>query len=129
MANEIPITIHGNLTKDLELQTFPDGTPYVNFTVANTPRRYDRQSQQWKDGEATFFNVKASGQLAANMARSLSKGARVIIEGVIAQRAFQGAGRPTAPHHGGHCDRHRRVPHVRHCEREPQQPAQLNFHF
>ena len=62
----------------------------MNFTVANTPRRYDRQSQQWKDGEATFFNVKASGQLAANMARSLSKGARVIIEGVIAQRAFQG---------------------------------------
>lgn len=90
MANETPITIHGNLTKDPELQTFPDGTQYVNFTVANTPRRYDRQSQQWKDGEATFFNVKATGQLAANMARSLSKGARVIIEGTIAQRAFQG---------------------------------------
>lgn len=90
MANETPITIHGNLTKDPELQTFPDGTPHVNFTVANTPRRYDRQTQQWKDGEATFFNVKATGQLAANMARSLSKGARVIIEGTIAQRAFQG---------------------------------------
>lgn len=90
MANEIPITIHGNLTKDPELQTFPDGTPYVNFTVANTPRRYDRQTQQWKDSEATFFNVKATGQLAANMAHSLTKGSRVIIEGTIAQRAFQG---------------------------------------
>ena len=90
MANEIPITSHGNLTKDPELQTFPDGTPYVNFTVANTPRRYDRQAQQWKDGEPTFFNVKASGQLAANMANSLFRGARVVIEGTIAQRAFQG---------------------------------------
>ena len=90
MAGDIPITVHGNITKDLELLNFPDGTPYVNFSIANTPRRYDRQTQQWTNAEATFFNVKASGQIAVNAARSLSKGMRVIIEGTIAQCAFQG---------------------------------------
>lgn len=74
MAGETPITVIGNLTADPELRFTPNGVPVANFTVASTPRTFDRQTNEWRDGEAMFLNCSVWRQFAENVAESLSKG-------------------------------------------------------
>ncbi len=89
MAGETNLTVIGNLTDDPELKYTPSGAAVVNFTVASTPRTFDRQSNEWKDGEALFFRCAAWRQLAENVAGSLQKGQRVIVTGALRIRNFE----------------------------------------
>lgn len=88
MAGETPLTIVGNLTADPELRFTPGGDAVANFTVASTPRVFDRQSGQWRDGEALFMRCSIWRQPAENVAESLIKGARVVVQGRLVQRSF-----------------------------------------
>jgi single-strand DNA-binding protein len=89
MANDTTLTLVGNLTADPELRFTPNGKPVANFTVASTPSRYDRQSQQWQDGTPMFLSCSAWADLGQNVAESLSKGDRVIVTGYLRARNFQ----------------------------------------
>lgn len=88
-GDEITLTVHGNLTADPELRFTPNGTAVANFTIASTPRSYDKQNQQWRDGETTFLKCTAWRTLAENIAESLSKGARVTATGQLLTETFQ----------------------------------------
>lgn len=88
MAGDTTITVVGNLVADPELRFVPSGAQVVNFTVASTPRTFDRQSGEWKDGEALFLRCTLWRQPAENVAESLSKGARVIVTGRLKQRTW-----------------------------------------
>jgi len=88
MAGETTITVVGNLTADPELRFLPSGAPVANFTVASTPRTFDRQSGEWKDGEAMFLNCAVWRQAAENVAESLTKGMRVIVVGRLRSRSY-----------------------------------------
>ena len=88
MAGETVITVIGNLTADPELRFTPSGAAVANFTVASTPRTFDRQSQEWKDGEALFLRCNVWRQVAENVAESLTRGSRVIVSGRLKQRSF-----------------------------------------
>lgn len=88
MAGDIPITIIGNLTGDPELRFIPSGAAVANVTIASTPRTFDRQTNEWKDGETTFMNGSAWRQLAENMAESLQRGDRVIATGTLKSRSY-----------------------------------------
>jgi len=90
MAGETTITLIGNLTADPELRFTPSGAAVANFTVASTPRTFDRQTQEWKDGEAMFITCAAWRGLAENVAESLTKGARVIVSGRLRSRSYEG---------------------------------------
>ena len=79
MAGETVITVVGNLTGDPELRFTPNGAAVASFTVASTPRTFDRQSNDWKDGETLFLRCSVWRQAAENVAESLTKGARVIV--------------------------------------------------
>ena len=83
------ITIIGNLVADPELRFLPNGTPVANFTIASTPRRYDKQAQEWKDGTTLFMRSAAWRDLAENIAQTLTKGAAVIATGELVQRDFE----------------------------------------
>lgn len=89
MAGETPITVIGNLTADPELRFTQSGTAVVTFTVASTPRTLDRSSGEWKDGEALFLRCQLWRQPAENVAESLSRGARVLVQGRLVQRSFE----------------------------------------
>jgi single-strand DNA-binding protein len=89
MAGETIITVVGNLTADPELRFTPSGAPVANFTVASTPRTFDRQSGEWKDGDAMFLNCAVWRQAAENVAESLSKGMRVIVQGRLRSRSYE----------------------------------------
>ncbi len=89
MAGETTLTIVGNLTADPELRFTPNGTAVANFTVASTPRSYDRATGQWVDGDALFLRCTAWAQLAEHTAESLTRGARVIVTGRLRQRSFE----------------------------------------
>ena len=89
MAGETPITVIGNLTADPELRFTPNGVPVANFTVASTPRTFDRQTNEWRDGEAMFLNCSVWRQFAENVAESLSKGMRVIVSGNLKARSYE----------------------------------------
>lgn len=89
MAGETVITVIGNLTDDPELKFTPSGAAVANFTVASTPRTFDRQSNDWKDGDALFIRCAAWRQLAENCAESLQKGQRVIVTGALKVRNFE----------------------------------------
>lgn len=89
MAGETVITIVGNLTADPELRTTRDGGAVANFSIAATPRVYDRQSNQWVDGDALFLRCTAWRDLAEHCANSLAKGMRVIAQGRLQQRSYQ----------------------------------------
>jgi single-strand DNA-binding protein len=89
MAGETVITVIGNLTSDPELRFTPSGAAVANFTVASTPRTFDRQSQEWKDGEALFLRCNVWRQAAENVAESLTRGSRVIVQGRLKQRSFE----------------------------------------
>jgi single-strand DNA-binding protein len=89
MAGETVITVIGNLTNDPELRFTPSGAAVASFTVASTPRTLDRNSNEWKDGEALFLRCSIWRQAAENVAESLQKGARVIVQGRLKQRSFE----------------------------------------
>ncbi|MGO3325566.1 single-stranded DNA-binding protein [Gordonia sp. (in: high G+C Gram-positive bacteria)] len=83
------ITVVGNLTADPELRFTPSGAPVANFTVASTPRTFDRQTNEWKDGEALFLRCSIWRDAAENVTESLKKGTRVIAQGKLKQRSFE----------------------------------------
>ena len=89
MAGETIITVVGNLTDDPELKFTPSGAPVANFTVASTPRTFDKQTNEWKDGDALFLRCAAWRQLAENVAESLQKGQRVIVTGALRVRQYE----------------------------------------
>ena len=89
MAGETIITLVGNLTADPELRFTPSGAPVANFTVASTPRTFDRQANEWKDGDAMFLNCAVWRQAAENVAESLTKGMRVIVQGRLRSRTYE----------------------------------------
>ncbi len=89
MAGDTTITVVGNLTADPELRFTPSGAAVANFTVASTPRIYDRQSGEWKDGEALFLRCNIWREAAENVAESLTRGSRVIVSGRLKQRSFE----------------------------------------
>jgi single-strand DNA-binding protein len=89
MAGETPITVIGNLTADPELRFTPSGAAVANFTVASTPRTFDKQTNEWKDGEALFLNCSVWRQAAENVAESLVRGSRVIVSGRLKARSYE----------------------------------------
>ncbi len=89
MAGDTIITVVGNLTADPELRFTPSGAAVANFTVASTPRIFDRQSSEWKDGEALFLRCSIWREAAENVAESLTRGSRVIVTGRLKQRSFE----------------------------------------
>src|ERR1700684_245259 len=89
MAGDTVITVGGNLTADPERRFTPSGAAVANFTVASTPRTFDRQSGEWKDGEALFLRCAISREAAENVAESLTRGSRVIVTGRLKQRSFE----------------------------------------
>src|ERR1700754_267513 len=89
MAGETVITVVGNLTADPELRFTPSGAAVANFTVASTPRTFDRQTNEWKDGDALFLRCSIWRQSAEQVAESLPKGMRVIVNGRLRQRSYQ----------------------------------------
>ena len=88
MAGDTQITLVGNLTGDPELRFTPSGAAVANFTVASTPRTFDRQSNEWKDGETMFLNCSIWRQAAENVAETLTKGMRVIVSGRLRSRSY-----------------------------------------
>lgn len=92
MAGDTVITVVGNLTADPEIRTIPSGATVANFTIASTPRTYNRQSGQWENGESLFLRCSAwdsnYNPLASNIQASLSKGMRVIAQGRLTQRSY-----------------------------------------
>lgn len=89
MAGETLITVIGNLTADPELRFTPNGAAVANFTIASTPRFFDKQANDWKDGETLFMRCSIWREAAENVAESLTKGARVIAQGRLVQRSFE----------------------------------------
>lgn len=89
MAGETVITVVGNLTSDPELSFTPNGAAVSNFTVASTPRIFDRQSSEFKDGETLFLRCNAWRELGENSAESLQRGTRVIVQGRLKSRSFE----------------------------------------
>ena len=89
MAGETTITVVGNLTADPELRYTQSGVPVANFTVASTPRAFDKNSGEWKDGEALFLRCSLWRSYAENVAGSLTKGMRVIVQGNLKQRNYE----------------------------------------
>ena len=88
MANETIITVIGNLTADPELRFTPSGAAVANFTIASTPRTFDRNTNEWKDGDALFLRCNLWREAAENVADSLTKGTRVIASGRLKQRSY-----------------------------------------
>jgi len=89
MAGETVITVNGNLTADPELRYTQNGLPVANFTIASTPRTFDRQSNEWKDGDTLFLRASVWREYAEHVAGSLQKGDSVIATGRLKQRAYQ----------------------------------------
>lgn len=89
MANDTIITVVGNLTADPELRFTQSGAAVAGFTIASTPRTFNRQSNQWEDGEALFLRSSVWRDQAEHVADSLHKGDRVIAQGKLKQRSFQ----------------------------------------
>jgi single-strand DNA-binding protein len=89
MAGDTVITIIGNLTADPELRFTPSGAAVANFTVASTPRQFDRQSNEWKDGETLFMRCSVWRDAAENVAESLQRGTRVIVSGRLKSRSYE----------------------------------------
>ena len=89
MAGETVITVIGNLTGDPELRFTPSGAAVANFTVASTPRTFDRQSNEWKDGETLFMRCSVWRDAAENVAESLQRGMRVIVSGRLKSRSYE----------------------------------------
>ena len=89
MAGETVITVVGNLVDDPELRFTPSGAAVANFRIASTPRTFDRQTNEWKDGEGLFLSCSVWRQAAENVAESLTKGMRVVVQGRLKQRSYE----------------------------------------
>jgi single-strand DNA-binding protein len=89
VAGDTVITVVGNLTADPELRFTPSGAAVANFTVASTPRTFDKNTNEWKDGEALFLRCSVWRQAAENVAESLSRGSAVIVQGRLKQRSYE----------------------------------------
>jgi single-strand DNA-binding protein len=89
MAGDTLITVVGNLTADPELRFTPSGAAVASFTIASTPRTFDRNSNEWKDGEALFLRCSIWRQAAENVAESLTRGMRVVAQGRLKQRSYE----------------------------------------
>ena len=89
MAGDTVITVVGNLTGDPELRFTPSGAAVANFTVASTPRSFDKQSNEWKDSDTLFMRCSVWREAAENVAESLTKGMRVIVQGRLVQRSYE----------------------------------------
>ena len=89
MAGDTVITVIGNLTDDPELRFTPSGAAVANFTVASTPRSFDRQTNEWKDGDTLFLRCSVWRQVAENVAESLQKGMRVVVQGRLVSRSYE----------------------------------------
>lgn len=89
MAGETTITVIGNLTNDPELRFTPSGSAVANFQIASTPRTFDRQANEWKDGETLFLRAAVWKEPAENVAESLTKGMRVIVTGRLKSRSYE----------------------------------------
>jgi len=89
MANETIITVIGNLTSDPELRFTPSGSAVANFTIASTPRTFDKNSNEWKDGETLFLRSSVWREAAENVAESLTKGMGVIAQGRLKSRSYE----------------------------------------
>ncbi|MEJ5997855.1 single-stranded DNA-binding protein [Corynebacterium sp. H130] len=89
MAGDTVITVVGNLVADPELRFTPSGAAVANFRIASTPRTFDRQTNQWVDGEALFLACNVWRQAAENVAETLTKGMRVIVQGRLKQRSYE----------------------------------------
>jgi single-strand DNA-binding protein len=89
MAGETVITVVGNVTDDPELRFTPGGAAVANFTVASTPRTFDRQTNEWKDGDTLFLRCSVWRQAAENVAESLHRGTRVVVQGRLKQRSYE----------------------------------------
>ena len=89
MAGETTITVIGNLVDDPELRFTPSGAPVANFRIASTPRTFDRQTNEWKDGDTLFLACAVWRQAAENVAESLQKGMRVIVQGRLKSRQYE----------------------------------------
>lgn len=88
MANDTTLTVIGNLTGDPELRFTPAGAAVANFTIASTPRTFDRNSNEWKDGETLFLRASVWREAAENVAETLTKGTRVIASGILKSRSY-----------------------------------------
>ncbi|GCD90246.1 single-stranded DNA-binding protein [Nocardioides sp. LS1] len=89
MAGETVITVVGNLVDDPELRFTPSGAAVANFRIASTPRTFDRQANEWKDGDALFLSCSVWRQAAENVAESLQRGMRVVVQGRLKQRSYE----------------------------------------
>ncbi len=89
MAGETVITVVGNLVDDPELRFTPSGAAVANFRIASTPRTFDKQSNEWKDGDALFLSCSVWRQAAENVAESLQKGMRVVVQGRLKSRQYE----------------------------------------
>ena len=88
MSGETIITLVGNCVNDPELKFLPSGVAVCNWTIASTPRAFDKQSNEWKDGDTMFLNCSVWRQAAENVAETLSKGMRVIVQGRLKSRSY-----------------------------------------
>src|SRR5215208_2328776 len=89
MAGDTQITVVGNLVDDPDLRFTPSGAAVANFRIASTPRTFDRQTNEWKDGETLFMTCAVWRQAAENVAESLQRGMRVIVQGRLKSRSFE----------------------------------------
>ncbi len=89
MAGDTQITVVGNLVSDPELRYTPTGVAVANFRIASTPRTFDRQANEWKDGDSLFLTCNVWRQAAENVAESLQRGMRVIVQGRLHQRSYE----------------------------------------
>lgn len=89
MAGETTITVVGNLVDDPDLRFTPSGAAVANFRIASTPRTFDRQTNEWKDGETLWLGCAVWRQAAENVAESLQKGMRVIVQGRLKSRSYE----------------------------------------
>ena len=89
MAGETTITVVGNLVDDPELRFTPSGAAVANFRVASTPRTFDKQANEWKDGEALFLSCSVWRQAAENVAESLQRGMRIVVHGRLKARSYE----------------------------------------
>ena len=89
MANDTIVTVIGNITSEPEMRFGPSGTAVANFTIASTPRAFDRQTNEWKDGETLFLRASIWREAAENVAETLTKGTRVIAQGRLKSRSYE----------------------------------------
>lgn len=89
MQGDVIVTVVGNVVNDPEIRYTQSGVAVINFTVATNPRRFNKQSNQWEDGDATFYRTSAWRTMAENAAESINKGDRVVVVGALSNRRYE----------------------------------------